>query len=389
MGLRARWVEWSGGRKALAIGILALLFSASACGTTPSPDPTAVAVAVEGTMTALAPAPILMAAASPTATATSPATVTSEPTGTESAAATNTLEPSATPERTPTRPATPARSPTSTALAMGARFVTDTTIPDDTRLAPGADFVKTWRLANTGALSWNDTCRLRFVSGDRMEAPESVPMPETPPGGEADISALMHAPLDPGRYRGEWRPSCSGVDIGATVFVQIVVPAAEPAAPTAAPQPTAPAGLHDRQTIGGWEIQPERVHKEKAVYWHGTSYVAMGNYAIVIALVKNVLPGSAAMSETVSVGLKDDSGRWYDISKPLSTERFAMLAASWQFTVGPVVFTIIDPGDETPLLILWDIAEDVESLSLVVSDGKAVATWDLGRFADIPPYQKQ
>ncbi len=249
--------------------------------------------------------------------------------------------------------------------------------------------MKTWRLANTGAISWDNTWCLRFVSGDRMAAPESVLLPETPSGGTTDISVSMVAPTESGRYRGEWCVCCDGIDIGATVFVQIVVPDAEPTASPAESELANVAGLHDRQTIGGWEIQPERVHNEKAVYSYGNSYVAMGNYAIVIVLAKNVLPGSTSMSETISVRLHDDKGRWYDISKPLTTERFAMLAASWEFSVGPVVFTTIDPGNETPLLILWDVAEDVEACSLVVSDGRTSATWDLGRFADIPPYDSE
>jgi len=290
-----------------------------------------------------------------------------------------------TPLKTPA-PTVLAASPSPTLPALRASFALDVTIPDDTHLEPGAPFTKTWRLANTGTAPWYDSCRLRYVSGERMGASESVPVPATDPGCETDVSVAMVAPATPGQYRGEWRLTCGDADISSSIFVQIVVPNAELVASTS-PQPSQ-AGLRDRQTIGGWEIQPERVHKEKAVYWYNDSYVAMGNYAIVIALVKNNLPGSSAMSEGVSVELRDDKRRRYEISDPLTTERFAMLAASWQFSVGPVIFTTMDPGDETPMLFLWDVAEDVESLSLVVTDGKDVATWNLGRFADIPPYKK-
>ena len=82
-------------------------------------------------------------------------------------------------------------------------------------------------------------------------------------------------------------------------------------------------------------------------------------------------------------------GAIYDFSDPLTTERMAMLAAMWEFSVGKSVFDDINPGVETPLLMLWDVKEDVQSLTLIMTDGRNRFEWDLGDFANIPPYKPQ
>jgi len=166
-----------------------------------------------------------------------------------------------------------------------------------------------------------------------------------------------------------------------------------PPPPTPAPAAPAPAsnraGLHDRQTVSNWEIQPERVHKEKVLYHYGDSYVAMGNYAIVIVLAKNIAPGTDDLNRTLVLRLRDDKGRVYDYSDPYSAERYANIAAAWQFVVHPTPFRNINPGVETPLVMVWDVNEDVESLTLILTDGKTRAEWDLGNFSNIPPYEKE
>src|SRR5215211_5720715 len=80
----------------------------------------------------------------------------------------------------------PTASPTSDPLAASptpscrdsAIFVEDVTVPDNTRLTAGEEFTKTWKLQNTGSCTWTDYT-IAFVSGDRMDAPDSVPVPET------------------------------------------------------------------------------------------------------------------------------------------------------------------------------------------------------------------
>lgn len=94
-----------------------------------------------------------------------------------------------------------------------------------------------------------------------------------------------------------------------------------------------------------------------------------------------------SISSSLAPVLRDDKGLYYDYSDPLTTERMAMIAATWEFSVGKTIFSNTNPSVETPLLMLWDAKEDVPSLTLILTDGLNVVEWDLGNFSDIPPYQ--
>jgi uncharacterized protein YkwD len=78
----------------------------------------------------------------------------------------------------------------------------DVTIPDGTRLAPGQAFTKTWRLRNMGTCPWDGRYTLAFVDGERMGAPDTIPMPVTAPKSDADISVELTAPSKNGSYAG-------------------------------------------------------------------------------------------------------------------------------------------------------------------------------------------
>ena len=99
-------------------------------------------------------------------------------------------------------------STTSAACTYRAAFLGDVTIPDNTITAPGGAFVKTWRLRNDGNCAWGPNQYVRslvFFNGDRMGAPNEVPLPMTvPPGGIVDVSINLIAPPRAGTYRSEW-----------------------------------------------------------------------------------------------------------------------------------------------------------------------------------------
>ncbi len=115
------------------------------------------------------------------------------------------------------------------------RFIADVTIPDNTVLAPGAPFTKTWRIQNTGTCSWGSAGSalntLTFVGGTRMANSGGVPLPRmVNPGDIFDISIPMTAPLSPGRYVSSWKLQLSdGTFVGfgpterAPIYAQIVV----------------------------------------------------------------------------------------------------------------------------------------------------------------------
>ncbi|MCB8962944.1 MAG: hypothetical protein H6651_21715 [Ardenticatenales bacterium] len=111
-----------------------------------------------------------------------------------------------------------------------ASFVSDVTIPDNTVIAPGATFAKTWRLANTGDCTWGLGYSLVFADGDQMGAPDEVSMTQSvPPGESVDLTVNFTAPVTPGTYRSDWLladPLGNTFGLGAagnTFYMQIVV----------------------------------------------------------------------------------------------------------------------------------------------------------------------
>lgn len=84
-------------------------------------------------------------------------------------------------------------------------FVSDVTIPDNTDIAPGATFTKTWRLRNSGACTWTTSYSAVFSSGSAMGAVASKPLTASiAPNSTVDISIDMTAPATNGTYTGYW-----------------------------------------------------------------------------------------------------------------------------------------------------------------------------------------
>ncbi len=106
-----------------------------------------------------------------------------------------------------------------------AKYVKDVTIPDGEVILAGAPFHKTWRIRNTGTTTWGAGYQLRFVSDLSMDGPDTVPLPATPPGQNADVSVSLTAPLTPGLLRSTWQAANpQGQLFGETVYVEITVP---------------------------------------------------------------------------------------------------------------------------------------------------------------------
>jgi uncharacterized protein YkwD len=103
---------------------------------------------------------------------------------------------------TTTTPGASTPQPTPT-CRDGAVFVEDVTYPDNTQLKAGEKFTKTWKFQNTGTCKWSGYT-IAFVSGDKMEAPDSVPVPETEAKSTVDISIDLIAPADNGTYTGNF-----------------------------------------------------------------------------------------------------------------------------------------------------------------------------------------
>ncbi len=129
-----------------------------------------------------------------------------------------------------------------------AAFVADVTIPDNTSVGAGTIFTKTWRIANKGTCVWGPDYKLVYYSDERMSAPDSVSIPLTFSGQNADITVNLTAPTSPGRHQANFVIKNSkgaivkvGDDSRLWVVINVTVGGAvsSPATPTTASKATA------------------------------------------------------------------------------------------------------------------------------------------------------
>jgi len=143
-----------------------------------------------------------------------------------------------------TQPA--AASPTASCYQL--RFVSDVTIPDNTQVAPGQSFTKTWKVANTGTCAWDAGFKFVFVGGEAMSGVTYTLPASVAVNAQYDISVPMVAPTDKtGSLRGNWRmQTAGGTYFGDEVYVLINVgggtltPTSTSVPPTATTQPSYP-----------------------------------------------------------------------------------------------------------------------------------------------------
>lgn len=97
------------------------------------------------------------------------------------------------------------------AITYSATFVADNNITDGHMFPPGAEFVKSWLVLNSGDVAWPESTVLAFVGGERLATdshivPSTYAVGRVEPGAEVDVHALdMKAPEDAGRYVSHWR----------------------------------------------------------------------------------------------------------------------------------------------------------------------------------------
>jgi uncharacterized protein YkwD len=109
----------------------------------------------------------------------------------------------------------------------GAVLLEDVTIPDNSNIPAGEIFTKTWKFKNTGTCPWAGYT-IHYASGERMNSPTSVPVPETAAGGTVDLSIDLTAPTTEGAYTTHFSlQSATGesIAIGAekTFYAKVIV----------------------------------------------------------------------------------------------------------------------------------------------------------------------
>lgn len=128
------------------------------------------------------------------------------------------------PSPLPTIPPTLPPPPTSTQACDKAQFISEN-YPDNTVVAPGASFTKTWTFKNIGTCSWTPAYAVVFSSGDSMSGPATQALAgNVNPGQTVDISVALTAPSTTGTYKGVWKlRNASGVVFVDQFWVQIKV----------------------------------------------------------------------------------------------------------------------------------------------------------------------
>lgn len=199
-----------------AVLILAVLLSACGASSTPEPTPDVAAVRTSAASTVEAKFTLTAAAFTPTPQSIlPPETDTPEPeataTETEAAVAVITNE-----EGTPIE----------LCDSLGYDILTvDVNVPDNTIMSPGQDFIKTWRVKNTGACPWGAGYVLAYAGYADPMSGQFIAMNEViQPGQEVEVSVQFKAPDVAGEYLSAWSmQNPQGVAFPERVFIKIIV----------------------------------------------------------------------------------------------------------------------------------------------------------------------
>jgi hypothetical protein len=107
------------------------------------------------------------------------------------------------------------------------RYVADVTIPDNTQVGQGQEFVKTWRVRNSGTCAWPQSTVLTRVRSE-LGGPESTAVGAVPVGETVEISITLIAPDNEGVFSGKWVLEVGDVVIPRSGLTAVVRVGAKP-----------------------------------------------------------------------------------------------------------------------------------------------------------------
>jgi next-to-BRCA1 protein 1 len=194
--------------------LLILLVGACAPAPTPAPTPDVAPIYTAAAQTVIAD---ISATAAAAASLTPLASPTSEPTQT--------------PEGNPTFTATvvfgvtPGPIGTPLGLCNDSQWIEDVNIPDGTQMTPGQDFLKTWKIRNTGACTWGAGYKVVYGGyNDKMNGTPAALSVTVVPGQDAEVSVQFKAPTKVGEYLSAWRMADpNSYAFGQFFYVKIIV----------------------------------------------------------------------------------------------------------------------------------------------------------------------
>lgn len=231
-------------------------------------------------------------------------------------------------------------------------------------MAPGQDFVKSWRVLNNGDCDWAPDYALAYVNGNRIEAAmggSAVAVGRTvKPGEMVDLSASLRAPQVYGVFQGFWQMrNALGQYFGEVVWVGIQAPDPNPPAlpPPPPTQEINPNLRADSNYISAGQCTTIRwdVDNVSAVY-----FIDGGNQQGVAGHdVRNICPGGTT---TYTLRVVDRNGANHDFSITI-------------YVTGAPDYSINFWADNTNLTggqctrLRWD----VRNVQAVYLDGEGVA----------------
>ena len=105
-----------------------------------------------------------------------------------------------------------------------ARFIEDLSIPDGSRVEPGALIDKRWSVMNSGTCNWGPGYRLIRTDGGLLGGPTELALYPARAGEAAIWQVLLTAPREPGEYLASWQAKTpNGELFGDPVFVLVEV----------------------------------------------------------------------------------------------------------------------------------------------------------------------
>jgi len=194
--------------------LLALLIGACAPATSSAPTPDVAAISTAAAQTVIAGI---------SATAAAAASLTPQASPTPEATETPALPPTFT--VTVVFGVTPGPIGTPLGLCNDAQWIADINVPDGTQMAPGQDFLKTWKIRNTGACTWGAGYKVIYGGyNDKMNGTPAALGTTVTPGQDVEVSVQFKAPTKAGQYLSAWRMADpNSYAFGQFFFVKIVV----------------------------------------------------------------------------------------------------------------------------------------------------------------------
>jgi hypothetical protein len=107
-----------------------------------------------------------------------------------------------------------------------ATFVEDVTIPDGTVCEAGATVTKTWKVKNSGDITWPSSTILLPIGGtleSKGKQKNKELLAKVESGTTVDVTSELTMPTQPGRYTGYYRLAADGKKFGPRLWIDVAV----------------------------------------------------------------------------------------------------------------------------------------------------------------------